>query len=708
MRPVFRTFASRAALAAAALLPLAAVPAAAQYPTTPPVPGALRPVRFPPFVTGRLANGLDYIIVEQHEQPVVTVSLSLPSAGAGQDPAGKEGLASLASDVVTKGTARRTAEQISAEVEGAGGSIGAFVSDDNFSVSLSLLAANLPAGMDLLADVLTHATFPDREVDLARTQELSSLRLSLSQPAVLAGRAFAREVYGTHPYGRAETAASFGAITRDDLARFYAERIRPAGALLVVAGDVRAAEVRALLERTLGGWTGTLAAVPPPPAPPARTNTEIVLINRPASVQSNIVAGFASITPRDPALYPITLLNYIFGGGSSGRIDRILREQKGWTYGARSSLSRPHDQGTWTANVEVRTEVTDSALAELLHQYDLLRTVAPADTEIAFAKSYLVGSFPRTIETPEQIAGAVAGARLQGLPDNFVTTYRDRLAAVTRAQLTATARRYLTNDRMVIVVVGNGPRILAGLKALNLPIRIQDVDGHPLTEADLAPPTGGSIAWLPDHIATGSLTFRVVVQGNPFGDATVNIARVTEGGRALIRSTSSVNIGPIISQSDTVVVDARTLAPVMFRQNGTQQGQTTAVRVDYDGMHARGHARAPTRQGLRDVDIDTTLAAGTLDADELELVLGALPLAAGGHWAIQAFAAEDGSVRTINVAVSGEESVTVPAGTFSCWKLDVTGGEAPLTFYVTKDAPYTIVKYELVGAPVVFELTARN
>ena len=704
MGPNFRTLACRAALSAAALFPLAAAPAAAQFPTTPPVPGVLRPVRFPPFVSGRLANGLSYIIVEQHEQPVVTVSLSLPSAGAGQDPAGKEGLASLVSDVLTKGTERRTAEQISAEVEGAGGSIGAFVSNDALSVSMSLLAANFGAGMDVLADVLTHAAFPEREVDLARTQELSSLQLSLSQPAAVAGRAFAREVYGPHPYGRSESAAAFRAITRDDLTRFYAERIRPAGALLVVAGDVRAADVRALAEQTLGAWTGTPPAVPPPPAPPARTNTEIVLVNRPASVQSNIVAGFASITPRDPALFPIVILNHLFGGSGDARLARILREQKGWTYGGRSSLSRPHDQGTWSAEVEVRTEVTDSALAELLHQFDLLRNEAPADSEIGFAKSYLVGSFPRTIETPEQIAGAVAGARLLGLPANFVTTYRDRLAAVTRAQLAATARRYLTSDRMVIVVVGNGPRIIAGLKALNLPLRIQDVDGNPMTEADLTPRASG-ITWARDRVATGTATYRILVQGNPFGEETRTISR--DGGS--LRVITSTTLGPIARIGDTTVMDATTLAPVSVRQGGTVQGQATSLSLDYDGMHVRGRSHSPQPGGaVRDLTLDTTLAAGTIDFEQLSVLVEALPLAAGGRWTFSAYDGSEGTVRAMTASVSGEESVTTPAGTVACWRVEVNGGQIPVVFYVPKAAPFTHLKLEFVGPPLVFELTARN
>ena len=698
------------ALAAAALVAsgLCLLPgrASAQMPTTPPAPMALRPVRFPAFDTARLPDGMDLIVVAQHKQPTVTVSLAV-QAGSIYDPADKIGLADMVAELLTKGTATRTADQIAAQVEGAGGSISAGADADFLRIGVSSLSENLPFVFDILSDVVMHSTFPAGELELARTRMLSALQLELAQPASIADRIFRHEVYGDHPYGSSATPASLRAITREDVTGFFAQRIRPGRALLVVAGDVDPVRVRQLATRAFAGWRGAPAASAAPPVAPARTATELVLVNKPGAVQSNILAGFPFITPRDPAVYPLAIANKILGGGTDARLFLILREQHGWTYGSYSYFSRPHGTGVFEASAEVRTAVTDSALAELLHQLDRIRNEAPPDSEVQAAKNYLVGSFPLTIQTAQQIAGAVANARLLGLPDDYVIRYRERLAAVTDAQLTAAARSHFTTDRMVVLVVGDGPTILPKLKALGLPIRIVDVEGKPLTEADLSP-RASSITWAPDRIAPASYTYRVVVQGNAMGDGTRTIVRGTANGRPVLQVFGTTNIGGMVRQADTTTVDAQTLAPVSVRQSGSVQGQATFLRVDYDGTHVRGQARVPGPGGLHDLTIDTTVAAGTLDDNQLELMLLALPLAANARFNLPVFLSGEGHGQVMTVTVTGEDSVTVPAGSFPCWRLEMTGGPQGMTFYVTKSAPYAVVKYEMVGMPVAFELTARQ
>jgi predicted Zn-dependent peptidase len=682
-----------------------ASPARAQYPTSPPPATALRPVRFPAFTTGRLANGVNLIIVEQHKQPVVTVTLAM-QAGANYEPADKVGLSDLVAELLTKGTERRTADELAAQVEGAGGSIGAYADNDFLRVTVSSLSENLPLAMNVLADVVAHSTFPAVELELARTRALSSLQLELSEPSAIAQRIFRHEVYGDNPYGRNDTPASLRAITRDDVLAFASARIKPEGALLVVAGDVNAAAVRRLAAQAFASWKGAPAPAPAAAPIPARTATEIVLVHKPGAVQSNILAGFTLITPRDPAVYPLTLMNKILGGGTDARLFLILREQKSWTYGSYSRFTRPKGMGMFMANAEVRTPVTDSALAEMLHQLDRLRTEVPADSEITAAKDYLVGSFPLSIQTPEQIANAVASARLLGLPDDYVPRFRDRLAAVTRDQLAAADRRYLTTDKMVVVVVGDATKILDGLKRLGT-VRLVDVEGKPLTEEDLAArPT--TVNWAFDRLVPVTLEYRVMVQGNPLGQAAQRLERATEGGRQVLRVSSSMNVASFVQQSDTITVDAATLAPLRVRQSGTTGGQPASVTLDYDGMHVSGHAHVPSRTGVHDAAVDTTLAEGTLDDDELSALLPALPLASGGRWVVNAFSGGEGVVRTLTLKVAGEDSVTVPAGTFQCWRLEVTGGQTPLTFYVSKAAPFALVKYELVGQPVSFELTKQG
>jgi hypothetical protein len=213
-----------------------------------------------------------------------------------------------------------------------------------------------------------------------------------------------------------------------------------------------------------------------------------------------------------------------------------------------------------------------------------------------------------------------------------------------------------------------------------------------------------------DRLASGALAYRVLVQGRPMGQSAVSIERMTEGGRPALRLTASTIIGSSVQFTDSILMDAAALAPIRIRQNWTSGGQQGSVALDYDGMHVKGHVHVPQHAGVRDTgvrdaDVDTTLAPGTFDALQMTRVLPALPLASRGRWTVRAYTGGDGVVRTLTVSVSGGESVTVPAGTFDCWKVQLSGGQMPTDLYITKAAPYLLVRYAQVGSPLVTELT---
>ena len=473
-----------------AWLALAAVPVlrlAAQdtVRVRPPAPAPLRPVQFPPFQEARLSNGVDLLVVENHEQPTVSISLTF-RAGASYEPAAKAGLSALVAELLTKGTKTRTAEQIASQIEGAGGSIGAGADDDFLTITTGVLTDHVDLAFELLGDVVRNATFPASEVDLARTRYVSSYQAELAQPEVVAGWFFASELYGAHPYGRHATADTYRAITRDDVVRFAAERLRPSGALLVVAGDIDLARVRQLANRHFSGWRGTPAAGTAMPAPAAKSATDILLVHRPGSVQANIIAGNTTMVPGDTNYYAARLATQVLGGGVDARLFLILREQKSWTYGAYASLHRPRELGLWQATAEVRTEVTDSALREMLTQVDRMRTELVPDSELTNVKGFMVGAFPLTIETPSQVASQVAMVRRLGLPRDYLQTYRDRLAAVSAARAREAAARYYRRDQLTIVVVGDATTLHERLAAI-APVRLVDIDGKAIAAADLVP-----------------------------------------------------------------------------------------------------------------------------------------------------------------------------------------------------------------------------
>ena len=695
-----RRFGGLAVGAALAVLQTAQPPnrltAQEPFPTRPPAPARLRPVRFPPFREVALPNGMALILVENHEQPTLSLSLSF-RAGSAYDPTGKEGVAELVAELLTKGTPARDAEQIAATIEGVGGSIGASAGDDFLTVSTDVLSDHADLAFSLLGDVIRRPTFPEQELELARTRYLSALDVELSQPGNVAARAFQKEIYGRNPYGRTTSAAAFRAITRDDIVAFAGRRLRPAGALLVVSGDITLARAQELATQAFGSWRGAAAPSPAFPAPPAKRATDILLVNRPGSVQSNIVIGNTTFLPTDTTYYAARIASHVLGGGSDSRLFIILREQKSWTYGSYAGLRRNRGVGYWQATFEGRTEVTDSALTELLHQIDRVRTEVIPDSELTAAKGYLVGSFPLTIETPRQIAQVVSTARLLGLGADYVQRYRERLSRVSGVRARAAAQRAIHRDALSIIVVGDAKALYDKLKAI-APVRLVDVEGKLMDPAELNP-KGGPVAFDRSQIVAHSDSFQALVQGNVFGGQS---AKVDLTGDSIVY-TEATTIGQFQQQSRVVLNGD--LSMRRTDQTGTVQGQHTEIHLTYADGRVKGTAMSPQPGGTpKSITVDTMLAPGTVDDNALALVLTALPLEQGKTFNLNVFSSGEGTTKVVTVKVAALENVGVPAGTFSAYRLELSGMQLPLVMHVTQHAPRRVVRIAPTGAPLVFEL----
>lgn len=685
--------------AASALLLFSGLLSAQQpFPTRPPAPAPLRPAQFPPFQEVALPNGMTLLLIENHEQPSLSVTLSF-RAGTAYDPAGKEGLAALVAELLTKGTPTRSADQIAATIEGVGGTLSASGGEDFFTVATDVLSDHADLAFELLGDVTRRATFPAGELELARTRYLSALEVEMSQPENVAARVFAKEIYGRHPYGRSATPASYKATTRDDVTSFASRRLRPSGALLVVAGDMTLARARALALQTFGSWRGVPPATPPYPAVPVKRGTDIVLVHRPGSVQSNIVMGNTTFLPTDTGYYAARMATQVLGGGADARLFLILREQKSWTYGSYASLQRSRGMGHWEATFEGRTAVTDSALAEMLRQVDRMRSEVIPDTELTAAKGFLVGSFPLTIETPRQIARSVTTARLLGLGPEYLRRYRERLAGVGALRARAAARRTYRRDALTIVVVGDAKEIYDKLKAI-APVRLVDIDGKPMTAGDLNP-TGGPVAFDVKQIVARSDSFEARLQGNPFG---AQVASIQLGGDSIV-FTETTSLGALVQQRTTVVMSAGDLAMRRSDQSGTVQSQQSEVHLVYADGRVKGTAVVPQGTGApKTVAVDTTVPAGAIDDNVLSLVVAALPLAEGKSFSLNVFSSGEGVTKVATIKVAGVENVTVPAGTFAAYRLEISGMQLPVVMHVSTDAPRRLLRVAPVGAPLVFQL----
>ena len=686
----------RRAATVVALL-LGTTPAAfAQFPTTAPAPSVIKPAAFPPFQEATLPNGMRLLVVQNRKQPVVAISLSFP-AGSAYDPRGKSGLADMVAGLLTKGAGKRSADEIAAAIEGVGGSISAGAGADFLTLGADVLENNAKLAFDLIADAAIRPTFPEKELELLRTQSLSGLQLELSQPASIASRAFAKGLYGDHAYGRRSDPASVKAITRDDVLRFHRARMRPSGALLVVAGSLSLAEAQKLATAAFGEWSGASAAVAAGKAPSGRTSTEILLVHKPGAVQSNILVGNLTWGPADPRSYAAAVADKVLGGGANARLFLILREQKSWTYGAYSAMRRHKDAGNFEASTEVRTEVTDSALVELLSQLKRIGAEPIPAKEFDDARNSLTGAFPLTIESASQVASQVSSAKLLGLPPKYVGTYRQRLAAVTVPAAQAAAKAAIRPDQALIVVVGDGAKIYEKIRTI-APVRIVSADGSPLTAADLAP-KAVALDLAMERLVARSDSFSIFVQGNPLGWQTSKLEKVGN----VWTYTERVQIAGFVQQSTEVSFTDK-LEMRSVHQAGKQAGQDGKTDVTYASGRATGSATTPAAGGPKTITVDAEVPTGAIDDNLVSVILPALRWASGAKFRVAVFQSGKGTATTLSITVSGEESVKVPAGTFDAWKAEVTGGEAPITVWVERAGAQRLLKLALVGQPVEFQL----
>jgi len=685
-------------LASAGLLATPTSGRAQEYPKAPPAPGPLTPAPFPPFREALLPNGLRLLVVESHKQPVVSLSLNF-AAGVSLDPVGKEGLAEMVAGLLTKGAGKRSAEQVAEAIEGAGGSLGAGAGTDFLSLNSTVLTPSIPLALELMRDAILAPAFPEKELELLRTQTLSGLQVSLTQPGVIADRAFRLALYGSHPYARSAAPASVRGLTRADLLAFHRSRLRPRGALLVIAGDVNTADIQRQVVRAFQGWSGAPPPAPVMPTPPARTKTELILVHRPGSVQSNLLAGNLTFLPNDPRFYAATIANQVLGGGASGRLFMILREQKSWTYGAYARYARRKGIGFFEASTEVRTEVTDSALKELLHQLEILRSEPVGATELDAAKGALTGRYPLTIESADQVADAVASARLYGLAPDYVQTYRVRLGAVTAAQLQAAATATIRPQAAVIVVVGDGAKIYERIKDI-APVRIVDPEGAPLTPADLSPKAAALELDLAALVARRD-SFTISFSGNKIGWQRGVFEAAGDG----FRYSEDLRLGGFVEQSTTLELD-RAGQMKSVKQTGKQQGQDVTVDVSYAGGRAKGSAKAPDPKTgqVKAVTVDTALAEGTIDDNAITALLPALAWKPGAKWTMNVMSASQGEIKPWTLAVVGTDSVKLGTVSVEAYRAELSGGDAPLVLWISTGKPHRLVKIAVAGQPVEFLL----
>jgi zinc protease len=417
-----------------------------------------------------LSNGLQLVIVEHHELPVVTLNMVLRT-GAASDPRDAPGLASITASLLDEGTQTRSALDISNELAAIGARLGTGADWDLSGVSVLTVTRHLERTLEIFTDVLTNPAFPESELELQRNSRLTTIMQRRDNPQDIAGVAYASLLYGRqHPYGHAIIGdeESVRAVTNDRIKSFYETYYRPNNATLIVVGDVRPETLVPQLERAFARWERADVPQIIIAAPPQRERASIHLVDKPGAAQSILVIGQVGPPRSTPDYFPLLLMNMMLGGQFTSRLNLNLREDKGYTYGARTFFDYRKGPGPFAASTNVQTAVTKEAVAEILKELRGIRGEIPVtDAELDFSRQAIIRGFPRSFETPEQIANRLADVVLYDLPDDYFNHYIGSIRAVTHAAVEDVALRYLDPSKMLILVVGDRSAIEPGLRSLD-------------------------------------------------------------------------------------------------------------------------------------------------------------------------------------------------------------------------------------------------
>ncbi|MBZ5622905.1 MAG: insulinase family protein [Acidobacteriia bacterium] len=429
-----------------------------------PVSNEVLKVKLPRPVERQLANGAKLLVVESHRVPSITFRMSMPS-GDLRDPAGMPGVSDATAALIRLGTKTRSSKDIAETLADIGAQVTFGSGQGEATIFVSSLTENFDAALAVLTDILMNPTFPQDELDKWKTRQRSNLEQAKTQPGFLANDRLNKVLYGadarqySHP-----TVDSLNKITRDIIVEHYKTYYVPSGEWAGISGDITPAEAVAKLNKALGAWKGGPVAHVSLPLPAQIAEKKVSLIARPNSVQTLLMVANHAIERTSPDYLECQVMNRILGAGPSSRLFRIVREEKGYTYGIGSGFSATRYLNHFSASTSVRTEVTEAALAEVLKQFaDIRDRTVPAD-ELADAKSAIVASFVLGLESSAAVLGRWLEQRQYSLPEDYWDTYTQKVTAVTAEDVQRVAKKYVPLDNVQIIAVGDATKITELLK----------------------------------------------------------------------------------------------------------------------------------------------------------------------------------------------------------------------------------------------------
>jgi predicted Zn-dependent peptidase len=442
-----------------------------------PTPGEPRTYHFPAFTRSRLDDGLELVRAHVPGRPLLQAQLIVRGdAGGGaasEDPA-RAGASVLAARALPEGTAKRDGIELVEAAERLGAELGADAGWDSAGAHVEVPRTRLGPALALLAEMALQPSFPEREVLRLRDERLNDLKQAMADPRRRAEKAFAEAVYPPDAAyarslgGSTETVAD---LDRDAVVARHAESVRPDACTLIVCGDLTGVEVEDAVRQAFVEWPTADPApdgLSPAPDTPHRGGARVVVVDRPGAPQSEVRVGHVGLPRVIPDFHAVSVMNTILGGLFNSRLNRLLREERGYTYGVHSGFDLRRAAGPFAVRCAVETDVTAPAVIDLMAELRRIRDGVVEDEELATARDYLVGVFPLRFETSAQVAGALGGIVVYGLPDDELDRYRPEIAAVTPDEIHAAATAHLAPDRAVVVIVGDAARIADPLRDAGL------------------------------------------------------------------------------------------------------------------------------------------------------------------------------------------------------------------------------------------------
>jgi len=451
-----------------------------------PPPGDPMSLKLPPLEKSTLSNGLKIVLAERHTAPVVNFTL-LVDSGYSADPPDATGTDSFEQRMLEEGTPTRDSLKIGEELESLSANFNAGANLDYSLVNLNTLKSTMDRSLDIYADLILHPAFPEKEFQRLQKERLAGIKREKVTPQPMALRVVPTLLYGKgHPYAvpftGTGTEASVSKMTREDLAKFHDTWFKPNNAALLVVGDTTLAEIKPKLERLFAAWK--------PGDVPQRTvphvdqpgKDVVYLIDRPGSGQSVILGAQLAPPQKDPDAIALQLVNSIFGGNFSSRINMNLREDKHWSYGVRTVLPPVRGQRPYISISAVQTDKTKESIMELVKEYKNVVGDKPiTPEELKDEQDNATLALPGTFETVQQLSGAYGNILEYGLPEDYYNTFTEKALALTPANANEIAKKYILPNYLVWVVVGDMSKVESGIRELNLgEVHKIDADGNPV------------------------------------------------------------------------------------------------------------------------------------------------------------------------------------------------------------------------------------